>query len=355
MRRAWDEVSYMALMSEQQLWSPYTLPDKGLLYTDENTQINMNPRYWLPGKPKNLPCVLYNRDGYSDQLCTAENQFICYNENPTYLHLRGLCDHSEIDRSYVLSFQENALVWIGAFKTVISYNTLKQRWEAFVQGSEVWAATNASYEGLLLGAHNWTIYNDRQCNSESFYDSILSMNSCTSYQFNCNDGGCIPLEYWCDNNFLNNSISCEDGSDELNCTYLHDLTGYNKNVIPIPNPFTELDFFIEILNIQDISALKRRIRVSFNLSMAWEEPRASFHGLWIEKSFNQINHAEQKLLWKPSIVFSNIILKELELLTKTEMIADCDLLLNYSQPDLSVLYNHYMYRNCSIFSTTVIR
>ncbi|XP_076106439.1 uncharacterized protein LOC143075062 [Mytilus galloprovincialis] len=45
---------------------------------------------------------------------------------------------------------------------------------------------------------------------------IYKIESCTTNQFECVDGQCIPREQRCDDNF-----DCTDRSDEVNCTY-HD-------------------------------------------------------------------------------------------------------------------------------------
>ena len=183
----------------------------------------------------------------------------------------------------------------------------------------------------------------------------LSMTICNNDQFNCNDGGCIPLNSWCDSNALNDSASCADGSDELNCSFAHDLSGYNKGVIPTPYPYTELLIYVEILNIQDISAMNGRLRISLNLSMEWKEPRVAFHGIWENKLFNKADEKEQEMLWKPKVVFSNMIMKEFELLTKPEMVIDCNYNLIPTNPEFSDLYNNYIYNNCSLFSTALLR
>ena len=64
-------------------------------------------------------------------------------------------------------------MWIGALGTVIKYVSAERHWEARVQGSDVWAKSEASYESLLLGLNDWMIYNDRRCVPQSYYTGTI--------------------------------------------------------------------------------------------------------------------------------------------------------------------------------------
>jgi hypothetical protein len=356
MRKVWDQASDITDLSNNKLWSAYLQVNESLQYLDNNTNNVINPTLWLPGKYNSQPCVVHTREGYMDKMCNEEYPFMCHQNSKNYLHLRGLCQKSLLENSYMPSVHNNYFSWIGAFGTVIKYSNSRKLWEARVQGSEVWATSEASYESLLLGFHEWTIHGDRQCLRQSSYKANLSLTVCTTDQFNCNDGSCIPLIYWCDNNALNNSVTCEDGSDELNnCSVIHDLSGYQKHVIPVPNPYTEINFVVEILSIQDILPFEGKIKINFNLSMEWPEPRVEFLGLWENKIYNKIKVGEQEKLWKPSIVFSNILLTGSELPTRPVWVADCKDYDNYSKTNTSSLYNNNIFKKCFIFFTTIMR
>ena len=357
MQEVWDNAAEIMDLSNKKLWTPYVQVNKSLQYADNYNGQFLKSTFWLPGKPGGRPCVLHNRQGYEDLPCNAEHLFMCHIKR-TYLHLRGLCKNSAIDNTYISFVKFNDLVWTGTNGTLIHYNSTNHAWEAKVIGSDVWATSEASYESLLLGTHDWIVYNDRQCSTQSFYKARLSMTVCSREEFNCNDGSCIPLEYWCDSNALDNSAACQDGSDELNCTVFHDLTGYVKEIIPLPNPYTELFFSAEIMNIQDISTFDGKFRVNFNLSMEWQDPRIKFQSIWVGKRvYNTIEKEEQDFLWKPHLVFTNLIHKDFEMILKPQIVVDCELTAKYTRPDVSFLYNNEIFEGqyCYLFWTTKMR
>jgi Neurotransmitter-gated ion-channel ligand binding domain/Low-density lipoprotein receptor domain class A len=353
MQSVWDDTADVIDLTDKRFWAPYILKNRSLQYVNYDNGDLINPTFWTPGDPRGSPCVLYGRRGYSDQSCSVERSFMCH-INRTYLYMRGLCKKSALDKSYTPSLKLKDFAWIGSHGTIIKYNNAEHRWEAKIIGSDVWATSEASYESLVIGTHDWTVHNDRQCRAQNSSTVRLSLTACTEEQFNCDDGNCISVLYACDNN-VNESESCPDGSDEINCTLIHDLSGYKKDIIPKP-PLTEVNFLVEIFSIQDISTFDERIRLNFNLSMSWQDPRILFHGLWGNRVLNKMHHKEHDLLWKPDLVFPNIILKDFEQVMRPEIVAaiETDII---THPDLSVLYNNILYdgKNCYLFWTTKIR
>jgi hypothetical protein len=358
MQKVWDYAANIVDLTQSKLWAPYLQVNKTLLYVDEFLNTYINSTLWLPGKPNNRSCVIHTRDGYNDQLCTAEHTTICYiKENLTYLQLRGLCNNTSLDQQYFPSVYQNELIWIGAFGTIIKYNGINFKWEARIQGSDRWATSEARYTSLLLGAHNWIVYSDRNCASQKSYTARLSLTACSIDQYNCDDGGCVPLDSFCDSNAQNEVTNCEDGSDEINCTILHDLSGYKKQILPISYPYTEIFIFLEILDIQDIFIFDGKIKIMFNLSLEWQEPRIPFQALWPNKTHNILSQEEITKLWTPDIIFSNVYLTEYEELKKISMLVDCNFYPSSQRSNLSALHNSDIFRGktCHVFWNTKIR
>jgi hypothetical protein len=59
---------------------------------------------------------------------------------------------------------------------------------------------------------------------------LLTLSSCSSGQFTCDDGSCVALRHRCDMEF-----NCDDRSDEVDCEYLKDFdlgSNYAKELLP---------------------------------------------------------------------------------------------------------------------------
>ena len=92
------------------------------------------------------------------------------------------------------------------------------------------ATSNAPEISLLVGVHNWTIYNDSKlCSLDSSYTTVLKMIGCSQKEFTCNNGICVDMATRCDG--MND---CADESDEAGCKSFVQSTGYDRFKVPPP-------------------------------------------------------------------------------------------------------------------------
>ena len=92
------------------------------------------------------------------------------------------------------------------------------------------ATSNAPEISLLVGVHNWTIYNDSKlCSLDSSYNTVLKLIGCTIEEFTCNNGICVDMASRCDG-----KNDCADESDEAGCKSFVQSTGYDRFKVPPP-------------------------------------------------------------------------------------------------------------------------
>ena len=169
------------------------------------------------------------------------------------------------------------------------------------------ATINAPADSLLLGPHQWTVFNDSinchpDTNSGNSYTVTLSLTGCnTSNQFTCGDGVCISLDQKCDG--LND---CNDESDERSCTTLRLPEGYRRQMVPQTCKDSKLDVNVSLSidGFLEVNEVEQFIKIQFTLSYTWFDKRLSYKNLQNNSRLNGISNNNG--LWRPDLKFVNI-------------------------------------------------
>ena len=114
------------------------------------------------------------------------------------LNLRGLCKQSYFDTEYNIKYDPvNIISYIGIERNIIEFDFEKAQWTIRdVTNPYIIAVSDASKKSMVLGNHKWTVTNDTICaKGKETYTAVLSLTGCTKYQFTCNDGLCISIDY----------------------------------------------------------------------------------------------------------------------------------------------------------------
>ena len=151
----------------------------------------------------------------------------------------------------------------------------------------------------------------------------IKFTTCSDEQFTCSDGLCIDIEERCDQ-----TVDCDDASDERNCKLLVMEQNYNKGTPPfILDKETKtiktanVNISVTVIDVLDIVEVKHEIELKFHLLMEWYDPRLKFHNLKPGLASNVPSELEISSLWVPSVIFSNTKNNEATYLTPDTIIA----------------------------------
>ena len=269
----------------------------------------------VPNQKSEFSCsVLGNRtEKIWDINCESLAPSICKTDPAVNFHLFGLCGDTLMDDNYILK-DFNGLTLYGDKTVSIKFDESSAQWTALTKDGTLLATIKASERSLLLGTHNWTIYSDSLDCQLHFkgnpHTLPLNLNSCNDDEFNCNDGSCKSLARKCDG-----ISNCQDSSDEFQCSKILTERTYSKHIPPPPNKndnaiYSTINIDLDIMEIIEIVEVKGTITIKLNLTAEWYDWRVTFSNLKNETRLNKLEDYESNYLWKPDILYMNIISNE---------------------------------------------
>jgi hypothetical protein len=183
---------------------------------------------------------------------------------------------------------------------------------------------------MLLGNHPWTFIDDINCNKGKIVDMSVSLTLCQPSDFNCDDGGCIDLYYKCDG-----TSNCQDGSDEMYCTFVQLPADYNNQLSPqIAYDQTRVNVSFEVIDLLDIAEKTGKVRVKFMLGTTWNDFRLMFLDLWMVYDMNLLSKTEMEKIWHPIIKFENAELANFD------YNVDAQIYVKRYETDENIVYSH---------------
>ena len=127
----------------------------------------------------------------------------------------------------------------------------------------------------------------------------LNINACDDRkEFNCQDGGCIPIEKRC-----NSKFDCVDGSDERTCFTIDVPSSYLKHVPDRDGAIVTIN--VDIESLFDISEVFETFSVKYQFTMIWQDQRITYLNLKKDSYLNAVANQEAKSIWIPITVFKN--------------------------------------------------
>lgn len=134
-------------------------------------------------------------------------------------------------------------------------------------------------------------------------DVLLTLSTCSSGEYTCNDGSCIKLEKRCDLR-----VDCPDDSDEIDCSLLDIPPGYSMSIPPPPlligDPL-RINVSVQLTSFPVIKTQELTFEANMKLLLNWQDIRLSFLNLKVERSLNLLSNDDVMRVWTPSVFFTN--------------------------------------------------
>ncbi|KAK3870048.1 hypothetical protein Pcinc_024680 [Petrolisthes cinctipes] len=209
--------------------------------------------------------------------CDLELCTICNFTSVTHLKVRGLCDESLFDTTYLVlgesgekpvfrGFSNSQLQWTGTTWTL-----------TYLPENNVKATMTTKFEA-----------DTRPVNENHGRED--------DGQYTCDDGTCINIDHRCD--LL---AHCPDLTDEINCntvklseTYIWEL----PPPLPDGSP-TPVSVFVNITSVRDVSLIDLSISFDMILVFTWRDPRLTFQHLRDNMDQNPVR--EGVGVWHPEV------------------------------------------------------
>ncbi|XP_040564481.2 uncharacterized protein [Lepeophtheirus salmonis] len=293
--------------------NPYTGRSEKITF--ETVRFNANPRQtniYFNG-PQEIFGGMSNQ-GLACGIC------LVVKEEYNRLFLKGLCNseftENFFDREYYPHGYINDKIHFKGIENSHIFYDGTERWklESLRRPDKFLTLSRAeSINGFPIGRHKWEFVPENVdneslviCNLESQNPSMyLTLSNCYPEKFTCDSGSCIPVAEKCDT-----IVTCEDESDEQNCSYLKFHSIYASAISPRKEDGREplpISFHVDIFAFTQIETVDLKITIDFYLSLRWYDSRLDFLDLNEIASLNSLSEKEVEKLWTPKIAFTNAL------------------------------------------------
>ncbi|XP_066970056.1 uncharacterized protein [Macrobrachium rosenbergii] len=277
---------------------------------------------WAPGEPNDglkSDCIVMKKSlsKWGDVDCKDEYCFSCLKIKSKYLQIRGLCYQKEHQSRFILDGYVNDKPFFRGYYGYAVYLSTNGQWILKdIHGNVTMAVMERRRIPVTdypLGRHRWTVVTAFCHNLEN--DVIeISLSSCTTGEFTCADGSCVPGTARC--NLLSD---CLDGSDEDRCNLLEFREGYRGHRPP-PGITTkdplEINPTINIVRFSNIDDINLAINMELEVILRWTDRNLRYKNLK-KQTENKLSSEEEGQVWIPDYEFLNLNDGRLQVLKTT--------------------------------------
>ncbi|XP_068211704.1 LOW QUALITY PROTEIN: uncharacterized protein [Palaemon carinicauda] len=277
---------------------------------------------WASGEPNDglkSDCIVMKKSvsSWGDVDCKDEYCFSCLRTKSKYLQIRGLCYHKEHQSRFILDGYINEKPFFRGYYSYAVFFSKTGQWILMNILGNMTMATMERKRTLTtdypLGRHKWTVMKPFCQNLEN--DIIeISLSSCTTEEFTCADGSCVPSTARC--NLLSD---CTDGSDEDRCNLLVFQEGYRGHRPPpgiTPKDPLVINPTINIVRFSNIDDINLAINMELEVVQRWTDRNLLYKNLK-KQTENKLSLEEASKVWIPEYEFLNLNDGRLKILKKT--------------------------------------
>ncbi|XP_064092387.1 uncharacterized protein LOC135205555 [Macrobrachium nipponense] len=277
---------------------------------------------WATGEPNDglkSDCIVMKKSlsKWGDVDCKDEYCFSCLKIKSKYLQIRGLCYQKEHQSRFILDGYVNDKPFFRGYYGYAVFLSENGQWILKdIHGNVTMAVMERRKiptTDYPLGRHKWTVVTAFCQNLEN--DGVeISLSPCTTEEFTCSDGSCVPATARC--NLLSD---CLDGSDEDRCNLLEFHEGYHGHRPPpgiTPKDPLEINPTINIVRFSNIDDISLAINMELEVILRWTDRNLGYKNLK-RQTENKLSSEEEGKVWIPEYEFLNVNDGRLQVLKRT--------------------------------------
>lgn len=266
---------------------------------------------WAAGEPNDgykSDCMVMRKSqsGWGDVDCKDDYCFPCLKDVDKFLQIRGLCFKKEHHTRFLLDgYVNGAPFFRGYYGHAVFLNESGEWVLRNVLGGTTLAgmvARRTLTADYPLGRRKWQVLNPF-CKNLAGDIIEMSLSSCATTDFMCNDGSCVSRSVRC--NLLDD---CADGSDEERCDLLELSDGYHS-YRPPPGVTTQDPLLVtpkvSIVRFSNVDDLNLSFMMELEVVLTWMDRNLKYKNLK-RNTENKLSMEETQRVWRPETEFLNV-------------------------------------------------
>ena len=266
---------------------------------------------WASGEPNDgakSDCMVMrkSKSGWGDVDCKDDYCFSCLKDVDKFLQIRGFCFAKEHHTRFLLDGYVNEAPFFRGYYGHAVFMSEAGEWVLRNVLTNTILAIMTKRRSLTvdypLGRHVWRAMSPFCLNLAG--DTIeMSLSSCSTSDFMCADGSCVPRGVRC--NLLED---CVDGSDEDRCDLLELSDGYHGHRPPpgvTPQDPLIITPSVNIVRFSHVDDINLALLMELEVVLSWTDRNLKFKNLKRNVE-NKLSSKEVERVWRPETEFLNV-------------------------------------------------
>nr|XP_053628974.1 uncharacterized protein LOC128686190 [Cherax quadricarinatus] len=265
-----------------------------------------------PDGDKYQNCNRLRWEGLEDTSCDQHSCAACHIPADSTWTLRGICEDEE--RMFYFNLEARPLGFFGFGEYAVEkmddggwmwYNTVTNTTMAILphhhSNTSVAVSTTAALARYTYPMGRLTWETKMEVCGQAPGPRVLTLSPCTTSEFTCSDGVCIPFARRCDLRF-----DCEDKTDESLCDIINYPADYRSRLPPRPASDLALAISVSVtMDTLNVDTTNMLLSVTYNLRLTWYDNRLTYNNLKKLTRLNSVSQEQAEMLWRPTLSFLN--------------------------------------------------